>query len=348
MRIYPPMPVTIRRSLKDGMLGRVPHPQGRHHPRRGAGRAARPALLGPGPRPVRSGPVRDRRRSSTGRGTRSSRSRSGRRQCMAQEVTFMMLRVVLFEIYRRYRLRLAPGATVVKNTVVTTKPAAVPVDPHAARRGRRRAGRPRRPCRDRAPAPRPRPCAPRAWGRAAPRFRRPAPTGHLVIAYGSNFGASKELAERFAERGDFHGYTSEVMTLDELAAAPPRTEPWLLVVMTSTYTGEPAVERDRVQGVARADRAGLADLAQLPLPRLGAGQQPVERVPRLPPLRAPEAGRAGRHAARRPRVRRRGLAGVGAPATRSGTAASGRVLLELSDARPTPGGRGAGRRWTSR
>src|SRR4029079_9782271 len=51
----------------------------------------------------------------------------GKRQCMAQEVTFMMLRVVLFEVYRRYRLRLARGATVVRNAVVTTKPAAVPV-----------------------------------------------------------------------------------------------------------------------------------------------------------------------------------------------------------------------------
>jgi cytochrome P450/NADPH-cytochrome P450 reductase len=60
-----------------------------------------------------------------------------------------------------------------------------------------------------------------------------------VIAYGSNFGASKELAERFAERSDFHGYTSEVLTLDELAAASVRTEPWLLAVMTSTYTGNP-------------------------------------------------------------------------------------------------------------
>ena len=53
----------------------------------------------------------------------------------------MMLRVVLFEIYRRYRLRLAPGATVTKNTVVTTKPAAVPVirvPREPARRQRRR------------------------------------------------------------------------------------------------------------------------------------------------------------------------------------------------------------------
>ena len=62
---------------------------------------------------------------------------------------------------------------------------------------------------------------------------------HLVIAYGSNFGASKELAERFAERSDFYGYTSEVITLNELADSPVRTEPWLLIVMTSTYTSNP-------------------------------------------------------------------------------------------------------------
>ena len=60
-----------------------------------------------------------------------------------------------------------------------------------------------------------------------------------MIAYGSNFGANKELAERFAERSDFHGYTSDVITLNELAESPPRTQPWPLVVMTSTYTSNP-------------------------------------------------------------------------------------------------------------
>src|SRR5207248_1227751 len=60
-----------------------------------------------------------------------------------------------------------------------------------------------------------------------------------VIAYGSNFGASKELAERFAERSHFHGYTSDVVTLNELAESPPAIQPWLLVVMTSTYTSNP-------------------------------------------------------------------------------------------------------------
>jgi cytochrome P450/NADPH-cytochrome P450 reductase len=62
---------------------------------------------------------------------------------------------------------------------------------------------------------------------------------HLVLAYGSNFGTNKDLAGRFAERSDYHGYTSDVMTLNELAESPPRTQPWLLVVMTSTYTSNP-------------------------------------------------------------------------------------------------------------
>jgi cytochrome P450/NADPH-cytochrome P450 reductase len=62
-----------------------------------------------------------------------------------------------------------------------------------------------------------------------------------VIAYGSNFGANKELAQRFAERSRYHGYTNDVVTLNELAQSPPRTEPWLLVVMTSTYTSNPPV-----------------------------------------------------------------------------------------------------------
>ncbi|HSZ98910.1 MAG TPA: sulfite reductase flavoprotein subunit alpha, partial [Streptosporangiaceae bacterium] len=154
--------------------------------------------------------------------------------CMAQEVTFMMLRVVLFEIYRHYRLRLGPGATVTKNTVVTTKPAAVPV----TRLPREPDGYRPAPValRDRPDAPAP--DVAREWGEPT-EIPRTSAYRHLVIAYGSNFGANKELAERFAERSDFHGYTSDVMTLNELAASPPRTEPWLLVVMTSTYTSNP-------------------------------------------------------------------------------------------------------------
>ena len=238
MRIYPPMPVTIRRSLKDGTLGR-------YRIRKGdiilVGTLA--AQRDPrywGPEPDRFDPEQFTMDKIAGRPRHAFIPFSiGKRQCMAQEVTFMMLRVVLFEVYRRYRLRLAPGATVVKNTVVTTKPAAVPVI--RVPREATRPGPGARPAAggDRAGTVRPlRPLLSPSWGQ--PTEIPPASAyRHLVIAYGSNFGASKELAERFAERSDFHGYTSDVITLNELADAPPRTEPWLLVVMTSTYTSNP-------------------------------------------------------------------------------------------------------------
>jgi cytochrome P450 / NADPH-cytochrome P450 reductase len=233
MRIYPPMPVTIRRSLKDGMLGR-------YRVRRGdiilVGTLA--AQRDPrywGSEPDRFDPEQFAMEKVMSRPRHAFIPFSiGKRQCMAQEVTFMMLRVVLFEIYKRYRLRLAPDATVAKNTIVTTKPAAVPIVRVPRERNSRR------------PAPTPSrervavvaPAAARDWGE--PREIPETSTyRHLVVAYGSNFGTNKELAERFAERSSFYGYTSEVVTLNELAQSPPRTDPWLLVVMTSTYTSNP-------------------------------------------------------------------------------------------------------------
>ncbi|HYK34088.1 MAG TPA: cytochrome P450 [Streptosporangiaceae bacterium] len=232
MRIYPPMPVSIRRSLKDGTLGR-------YRVRKGdiilVGTLAAqrdPRYWGQDPDRFDPGQfeldkVIDRPRHAF------IPFSVGKRQCMAQEVTFMMLRVVMFEICKHYRLRLAPGATVVKNTVVTTKPAAVPI----IRVPRTPEVRSRAPVavRDRDAA---RPAAEPSWGQpteipAASDYR------HLVIAYGSNFGANKDLAERFAERSQYYGYTTDVMTLNRLAESPPHQRPWLLVVMTSTYTSYP-------------------------------------------------------------------------------------------------------------
>jgi cytochrome P450 / NADPH-cytochrome P450 reductase len=233
MRVYPPMPITIRRSLKDGTLGRYRIRQGDIVLVGTLAAQRDPRYWGPDP--DRFDPEQFAMEKVVNRPRHAFIPFSiGKRQCMAQEVTFMMLRVVLFEIYRRYRLRLAPGATVTKNTVVTTKPAAVPV----TRLPREPGGYRRAPLASRDRPQAHAPAVAREWGEPT-EIPGTSAYGHLVIAYGSNFGANKELAERFAERSDFHGYTSEVMTLDQLAASPPRTRPWLLVVMTSTYTSNP-------------------------------------------------------------------------------------------------------------
>jgi cytochrome P450/NADPH-cytochrome P450 reductase len=233
MRIYPPMPVTIRRSLKNGLLGP-------YRIRKGdivlVGTLAAqrdPRYWGPAadefdPEQFSMEKVVDRPRHAF------IPFSIGKRQCMAQEVTFMMLRVVLFEIYKRYRLQLAPGATVTKNTIVTTKPASVPV----IRLPRKSNGRRPSPVALREPVNIPTVVSVRDWGEPT-EIPETSPYRRLVIAYGSNFGACKDLAERFAERSRFYGYSNEVITLNELAESPPRTEPWQLVVMTSTYTSNP-------------------------------------------------------------------------------------------------------------
>ena len=251
LRIYPPMPVTIRRALKDGLLGR-------YRIRRGdivfVGTLA--AQRDPrwwGPEPDRFDPEQFAMEKVVARPRHAFIPFSiGKRQCMAQEVTFMMLRVVLFEIYRRYRLRLAPGATVEKNTTVTTKPKAVPVVRLPRERREPTALRVAEPAAPAAPEPAP----VHAWDRPS-EIPAASEYGHLVVAYGSNFGTCKGLAERFAERSRRYGFTQEVVTLNELAARPPRTEPWLLVAMTPTYTSNPPANALAFKAaLARAEPGG--------------------------------------------------------------------------------------------
>ncbi|GAC1465877.1 MAG: bifunctional P-450/NADPH--P450 reductase [Chloroflexota bacterium] len=238
LRIYPPMPVTIRRSLKDGMLGR-------YRIRKddiilvGSLAAQRdPRYWGP------NADVFDPDQFAMEKVVERPRHAFipfsvGQRQCMAQEVTFMMLRVALFEIYNRYRLRVAPGTKVVKNTSATTKPVSVPVvrmpREGADQRKEALAERKRQAAKEASSADT---VGGRAWDRPS-EIPETSPFRHLVIAYGSNFGTTKELAERFAERSRVYGYTSDVIYLDNLIDLPPRTQPWLLVVMTATYTGNP-------------------------------------------------------------------------------------------------------------
>lgn len=248
LRIYPPQPVSIRRSLKDGTLGRylirkddiilVGTLAAQRDPRYW------------GPEPDTFDPGQFAPDKVAGRPRHAFIPFSvGKRQCMAQEVTFMMLRVILCVIYTHYRLRLAPGTVVAKNTIVTTKPVAVPV----VRLPREVTARPR-PARPE-PASQPATARDPGWGPPT-EIPRTSGLGHLVIGYGSNFGACKDLAVRFGERSRYHGYTADVLTLNELASAPPREQPWLLVVMTSTYTSNPPANAAAFKSWLQGSQAG--------------------------------------------------------------------------------------------
>lgn len=238
LRVYPPMPVTIRRSRKDGMLG--PYRIRKDDIILVGTLAAQRDPRYWGPNPDEFDPDQFAMEKVIQRPRHAFIPFSvGQRQCMAQEVTFMMLRVVLFEIFNRYRLRLPPGTVVEKNTTVTTKPGPVPVIrvPREAAE-ERKAALAQRASHASASLPSVEPQADRAWDRPS-EIPEPSAFRQLVVAYGSNFGTSKELAERFADRSRMYGFTSEVLPLDDLIDLPARTQPWLLVIMTATYTGNP-------------------------------------------------------------------------------------------------------------
>jgi cytochrome P450/NADPH-cytochrome P450 reductase len=325
LRLHPPMPITVRRSLRDGLLGPWRMRKG-DIVFVGALAAQRdPRYWGPDPEafdPDRFAPERALERPRHAFIPFSV----GKRQCMAQEVTFMMLRVLLFEIYNRYRLRLAPGATVTKNTVVTTKPGPV----HVVRLPReRRAVRPRPP-REPVPATVAAPAEP--WD-APSEIPAESPYGHLVVAYGSNFGTNKGLAERFAERSRRFGYSSDVVTLNELADRPPRAGPWLLVVMTATYTSNPPTNAGAFRSLLESAQAGEPwSLCRYAVWGLGNSQwNAFLAFPRYVHHRLEELGAQP--------VTGFAYADVGSPAWERAYEAWGNrvwpLLLELSGARPT-------------
>ncbi|MDQ2784198.1 MAG: cytochrome P450 [Chloroflexota bacterium] len=239
LRIYPPLPVTIRRSLKDGMLGR-------YRVRKddiilvGSLAAQRDPRYW-GPNADRFDPDQFAMEKVVERPRHAFIPFSvGQRQCMAQEVTFMMLRVALFAIYNRYRLRIAPGGKVVKNTSASTKPVSVPVIRVLREDAdQRRAALAERKSRAAAKgASTGEAAGSRAWDRPS-EIPETSAFRDLIVAYGSNFGTSKELAERFSERSRIYGFSSTIMDLDALVDLSARTQPWLLVIMTATYTGNP-------------------------------------------------------------------------------------------------------------
>jgi cytochrome P450/NADPH-cytochrome P450 reductase len=69
----------------------------------------------------------------------------------------------------------------------------------------------------------------------------------LTVGYGSNLGASEELAERIADRAGQAGFDVTLSTLDELAAAMPTSG--LLVVVTSSYNGKAPDNAQRFDGI---------------------------------------------------------------------------------------------------
>ena len=188
----------------------------------------------------------------------------------------------------------APGAMVVKNTVVTTKPGPVPVMRVPAAQRRRPgadAGARRSP-----------------GGRTARRVRwgRPSEVPKPVLS-AICYRLRQQLRLQQGAGGalrrarPLYGYTNELVTLNELAGSP-RTRPALAARdddLDLTRPRRRTPSRSRRSSIQRVrDGAGAT-----PVPPLGPRKQPVERLPRLPALRPSKlADSARRHSPGSPTV----------------------------------------------
>ena len=176
---------------------------------------------------------------------------------MAQEVSFMMLRVAMFSIFHKYRLRLIPGFEVKPKPIVTLSPIAIQVTrmmrENKAEREAMRAAR-----FEAAELAAQKAAAAKlmqrqsslasegglelvldpSWDvvRSVPKDSK---YPKLTIGFGSNFGTSKEVANRFLDATNRFGLEGELTPLNNLIEAfRSDSPPNMLHIVTPTYTGQ--------------------------------------------------------------------------------------------------------------
>jgi cytochrome P450/NADPH-cytochrome P450 reductase len=249
LRVYPPMPVTVRNSLKDGRLG--PY-------RVSCGDIIFVGTLAAhrnkthwGPHPDRFDPSNFDLEKVLNRHKHAFIPFSvGQRQCMAQEVSFMMMRVAMFYIWNTYKIRNVSTKAVVKKCVVTTSPLGVTITriKREGKEARVKAIEDRK----------------KATAEAQARVKQAAlsnqaaldeaadldeswkiwhdvPKGasSLLLGFGSNFGTNKDLCSRLEDAAQSVGFETEVTALNNFPDAWSKSNARTILICTSTYTGNP-------------------------------------------------------------------------------------------------------------
>jgi len=160
----------------------------------------------------------------------------GMRSCIGFQFALIEAKLVLARLYQRFTPRLAnPDYKLEHVQTLTVKPKDLymVLEPRAEERGR-------------GPTP----------GSAAastpPEELKQGSGTPVLILYGSNMGASQEVAQTLARKTRGHGFAPLVEELDARAAALPLGMPVLIV--TSTYNGNPPDNATRfVEWLSRSD-----------------------------------------------------------------------------------------------
>jgi cytochrome P450/NADPH-cytochrome P450 reductase len=205
---------------------------------------------------------------------------AGMRSCIGFQFALLEARMMLARFYQRYRARFHdPHYRLEHVETLTIKPRDLylVLEKRPEERGR-------------LPAPRQQPAAASA---------APAPTGsHLLILYGSNMGASEELARTLAQQAASRGLSPQVAELDAFAGRLPTQHP--LAIVTSTYNGTPPDNAARFATWLEQSDPARRPLAGLRYAVLGAGNKQwrttYQRFPRYVHDRLEQLGGQPMHA----------------------------------------------------
>jgi cytochrome P450/NADPH-cytochrome P450 reductase len=188
----------------------------------------------------------------------------GIRSCIGFQFALVEARMVLAMLYQRYRFRLAdPGYKLEHVQTLTTKPRDLfmTLERRPEERGR----------------------LPAAHAEATPAAPVTSAAGAaLLVLYGSNMGASQDLAQALAREAQSLGVTATVAELDTCVGALPTAHP--VVIVTSTYNGAPPDNAARFLQWLDDPARAPGSLAGVTFAVLGCGNKQwrgtFQRVPR--------------------------------------------------------------------
>jgi cytochrome P450/NADPH-cytochrome P450 reductase len=159
----------------------------------------------------------------------------GKRGCIGQQLSLIEQRVVLAEVVRRFHVRLDLSTNVVTTVPLFLNPQGI----HLKVACRSQGAIPIAVAAATGPAALEASAADMQIGKLDELAGR-----NLVVLFGSNMGTCEDLADRFVRRGEAMGLDATKMTLDALCSDGqsvdlPKGDAGLVVVITSSYNGQP-------------------------------------------------------------------------------------------------------------
>ncbi|MEO1652299.1 MAG: cytochrome P450, partial [Bacteroidota bacterium] len=146
---------------------------------------------------------------------------NGQRACIGRQFAMLEASLALGMILQRYRMQMSPGYELKIKETLTLKPEDLMVSLKVRKAEEKYTAHP----------------ISSAEKEPSPQSQVPRHDTPLTLLYGSNMGASEDLAWQIAQDGEMLGFATQVMSLDDSIPHFPLSG--MLVIVSSTYNGTP-------------------------------------------------------------------------------------------------------------